>query len=197
MAAEHETHDQPTQDDRVAQKRAAQERIEQTRQERLRQLEQDLRHNRRREWRRPLLAAGVVIFVLWLVVQLIPLEMDNPRVVNEPDWSAAPPEVRELAVDACFDCHSHETDWPWYAQVAPMRLYIWNEVREGRAAMNFSDWEDAPASLDEIENQIDKGLMPPWTYTLGSREARLSDAEKERLIEGLRAVLAESEQNAD
>lgn len=154
--------------------------------DRLAALERDLR----RDWRKPLLALGGLLLIAWAVLQLIPLDMDNPPVVGEPDWSVVSPDVRALAVDACFDCHSHETDWPWYSKVAPMRVYIWNEVREGRRDLNFSDWAAAPGKIEDIERQIEKDLMPPWAYTLGHPEARLSASDKQALIDGLRQVIA-------
>ena len=151
------------------------------RRDRLQQLERDLQRTRRGRGRKLLLVA-------WLALQLIPLAMDNPPVTSEPDWSAAPPGTRALVQAACYDCHSHATDWPWYAKIAPMRVYIWNEVREGRAALNFSAWDAQPVEMDAIIAQVENDLMPPWLYTVRHRDARLSPAEKDALIAGLRAV---------
>jgi hypothetical protein len=69
-------------------------------------------------WRilRLLLIVGVVVFV---AIQLVPYGRDhtNPPVTAEPRWDS--PQTRTLAVSACFDCHSNETAWPWYTNVAP------------------------------------------------------------------------------
>lgn len=62
----------------------------------------------------------------------------NPPVVSEPTWDS--PETRALAVRACYDCHSNETVWPWYTNVAPVSWLIQREVAEGREELNFSTW---------------------------------------------------------
>src|SRR5262245_48076822 len=84
-----------------------------------------------------LLALSVVIFI---GIQLIPLTrwQTNPVVVAEPNWPTA--EDRALAQRACFDCHSNETVWPWYAHVAPVSWLVTRDVVEGRQKLNFSEW---------------------------------------------------------
>ena len=84
-----------------------------------------------------LLSVCVAIFLL---IQLIPYGRDhtNPAVVAEPAWDL--PETRALAVRACFDCHSNETIWPWYSNVAPISWLVQRDVDEGREKLNFSEW---------------------------------------------------------
>ena len=132
-----------------------------------------------------LVGLAVVIFVL---LQLIPgYPLSNPAVVAEPSWDS--PQTRELAKRACFDCHSNESVWPWYAHVAPVKWLVVNDAVEGRKAFNFSDWHVGDMSGQEAAEQIEEGEMPLPQYLLMHPEARLTSEEKQQLINGLQATM--------
>ncbi|HEX7229427.1 MAG TPA: heme-binding domain-containing protein [Candidatus Binatia bacterium] len=80
------------------------------------------------------------IIVVLLAIQLIPYGHDhtNPPVHAEPAWDN--PRTRELAARACFDCHSDQTVWPWYSNIAPISWLIQRDVEKGRSELNFSEW---------------------------------------------------------
>jgi len=126
------------------------------------------------------------------VIQFVPYGRDhtNPAVSAEPEWDR--PETRALAVRACYDCHSNETAWPWYTEIAPVSWLATNHVEEGRAILDFSTWDQPQHELDEMAETIDEGEMPPTYYTILHSTARLSAAEKQQLIDGLRATVAAS-----
>ncbi|MEZ4660589.1 MAG: heme-binding domain-containing protein [Caldilineaceae bacterium] len=138
--------------------------------------------------KRYLRIAGIVIVVLLILIQFIPVDRSNPPVTREVQWDS--PETRALAQRACFDCHSNETVWPWYAYVAPVSLNVAHHVEEGRGRLNFSMWDQPNEDFREMEKTIREGQMPLWDYLLAHSEAKLSDAEKEALIAGLQATLA-------
>lgn len=129
---------------------------------------------------------------LFVLIQLVPYgrNHNNPPVVQEPAWDS--PQTRELARRACFDCHSNETVWPWYSNVAPASWLIQHDVEEGRRKLNFSEWNRRQNELDEITEVIQEGEMPPIYYVLLHPEANLSQQEKEALIAGLRATIRQS-----
>jgi len=129
----------------------------------------------------------------WLGLQLLPDNRTNPPIVNEPQWDS--PQTRELAERACFDCHSNETKWPWYSNVSPFTQLIWREVRKGRSELNYSDWH--PKKKDESIEKILNGRMPPRKYLLLHPEARLTEAEKQALIAGLKATFGPSIEGAN
>jgi cytochrome c551/c552 len=133
------------------------------------------------------LAAGVLAF---LVIQLIPVDKTNPSVSAEPAWDS--PQTRALAKDACFDCHSNETVWPWYAKIAPSSWLLAHDVDEGRHELNFSEWGQGEMEVEEIAEVIEEGEMPPWYYALMHPDAKLSDSEKRTLIDGLQATVGQS-----
>lgn len=119
------------------------------------------------------------------LIQFIPASRPqaNPAVVEEPAWDT--PQTRALAKRACFNCHSNETVWPWYSQVAPISWLTERDVKEGRSHLNFSEWNKTHPLGDEITEQIDSGSMPLWFYLPMHPEARLTPAEKAALIAGI------------
>jgi hypothetical protein len=148
---------------------------------------------------RPILASAAVFAAGFLLLQLAPYGRahDNPPTVSEPNWDD--PRTRELAVRACFDCHSNETRWPWYSNIAPFSWLVQGDVDQGRLHLNFSDWnqshEDHGHESHDPEVLADAILedeMPLSRYLLAHPEARLTSAEKEALAAGLQATAAQS-----
>ena len=82
----------------------------------------------------------IVIIGLFVLIQVVPYGRNhaNPPVLNEPRWDS--PKTRQLAVRACYDCHSNETIWPWYSNVAPVSWLVQKDVDQGRDEINFSEW---------------------------------------------------------
>ena len=117
-----------------------------------------------------------VVVIVLLAIQLIPYGRDhaNPPTVQEPKWST--PATRQLAQDGCFDCHSNLTEWPWYTNVAPVSWLTKRDVDDGRAALNFSEWQrPQEADLEEVIDAIRSKDMPPPQYRLIHADARLSE----------------------
>lgn len=139
---------------------------------------------------RLILIVVAALIVLFLVIQLLPIGKDhtNPPVVSEPNWDS--PATRDLAQRACFDCHSNETVWPWYSNIAPFSWLIYSDVVEGRQKMNFSEWtQGGSQDIDELMEVLQEGEMPPFQYLLMHPEAKLTADEKQTLIDGLRNTI--------
>jgi hypothetical protein len=132
--------------------------------------------------------AGIAVIVLLVVLQFIPLGRDhsNPAVNAEPGWDT--PTTRALAKRACFDCHSNETEWPWYSHVAPVSWLVQDDVHEGRRKLNFSEWNRPQKNAEEAAEEVQKGKMPLWFYVPLHPQAKLSATEKSALINGLQAT---------
>ena len=134
------------------------------------------------------------LLALFVGLQLVPYGRDhtNPPVTGEPAWDA--PATRALAKQACFDCHSNETEWPLYASVAPVSWLVQHDVEEGRAALNFSEWQRPQKEAKEAAEEVREGDMPPVAYTLIHGHARLSDADVDRLAQGLARTVGGGEE---
>lgn len=132
-----------------------------------------------------LLRLAAILIVAALAIQLVPYGRShtNPPVLQEPAWDS--PQTRALAQRACFDCHSNETVWPWYSNIAPISWLAQRDVEEGREKLNFSEWGRGEQEIDELAEVIREGEMPMPIYLLQHPEARLSAAEKQALINGL------------
>jgi hypothetical protein len=121
---------------------------------------------------------GAVVVVLGM--QVIRFDRTNPSVTAD---IGAPADVAPVLRRACYDCHSNETVWPWYSQVAPVSWLLHRDVVEGRRHLNFSEWDRVPVEkrarrLRGVGKQVQAGEMPPWFYLPMHRTARLSDADK-------------------
>jgi cbb3-type cytochrome oxidase cytochrome c subunit len=134
----------------------------------------------------------IVAIALFVIIQFIPYGKDhtNPPVVSEPNWDSQ--QTRDLAQRACFDCHSNETVWPWYSNIAPVSWLVYRDVVEGRSRLNYSDWQNAYLNdPNEFSRVINEGEMPPFQYLLMHSSAKLSSTEKSDLINGLQKTLGQ------
>ena len=131
-----------------------------------------------------------------LAIQLVPYGRDltNPPVTGEPTWDAL--ETRALAKQACFDCHSNETEWPAYARIAPVSWLVQHDVNEGRAVLNFSEWPRPQEEAKAASEEVVEGDMPPVAYRWLHAHARLNASDRDRLAQGLSRTLGEQEARA-
>lgn len=108
------------------------------------------------------------------------------------------PEVKNILDKACMDCHSNETKYPWYAEVTPINMWIDGHVEEGCEHLNFSEWNTASASdrahmSEEIVEVVHEKEMPMLFYWLIHWEAKLTDAERQTIIDYFNATDPKSE----
>ncbi len=130
---------------------------------------------------------------LFLLLQLVPYgrNHNNPPVIQEPQWGST--QAQQIARQACYDCHSNETAWPWYTNIAPMSWLIQRDVEEGRIHLNFSEWGMGDHEDHDLGEAIREGEMPPRQYTLIHPEARLDAARREILLDGLPADIGSNQ----
>lgn len=123
--------------------------------------------------------------VLLIGIQLVPVDRSNPPVRTVID---APEEVERVLRDACWSCHSNETRWPWYGYVAPVSWFLSDHVHDGREDLNFTEWpagdaEEVQDLAEEVGEQIEADAMPPTTYRWMHAEARLTEEERQVLLD--------------
>jgi len=122
----------------------------------------------------------IALAVILIAIQFVPVSKTNPPVtadLNEPI------KVKEIFKRACYNCHSNETVWPWYSNIAPVSWLVADDVKEAREHLNFSEWgnlsrKDKVKMKEEIWEEIEKEEMPLWKYKILHPEAMLTQKDK-------------------
>lgn len=130
-----------------------------------------------------------------LLVILIGMQFYRPdKNVAEGDYVTAfetetqpSSEVKEILKTACYDCHSANTEYPWYNNIAPVSYWLADHIEEGKEHLNFSDWENYDAKkkdhkLEEVIEEVKEGEMPLNEYTWTHADAKLSDEQISALL---------------
>ncbi|MGB5917914.1 MULTISPECIES: heme-binding domain-containing protein [unclassified Arcobacter] len=128
----------------------------------------------------------LIFFVVLLLMQAIQIDKTNP-VIDKSLEIQTPKEVKVLLKNACYDCHSSETIWPWYSSIAPGSWIIEGHVVDGRKALDFSKWanytkEEKEKKLKEIYRTA-YAAMPLASYTWIHKEANLTKEQRELIRE--------------
>ncbi|MDE3099457.1 MAG: heme-binding domain-containing protein [Verrucomicrobiota bacterium] len=134
-------------------------------------------------------------FAVFASLQLFNPPRTNPPVKNDFVTAAHPPgDVAAVIHAACYDCHSYETKWPWYAHVAPVSWFIVSDVKNGREHLELSDWPADPRraarQLERINEALDYREMPLKRYTLIHADARLTEAQRKKIMDWTDATAA-------
>jgi len=135
---------------------------------------------------------------LFVGIQFVPYGKNhtNPPIISEPQWDT--PRTKELFNNACANCHSHQSTYPWYSNVAPVSWLLQRDIDEGREHFNVSAWGAQKKNEGkEAAKEVREGEMPPWFYLPTHPEAKLSNSEKQELIRGLEKTFGKeaSEEN--
>jgi len=124
------------------------------------------------------------IIAVLVAIQFIPTKKTNPKTDKRYEIKA-PKEIMTLFKRACYDCHSNETKWPWYSNIAPASFYIAKHVNDGRAWLNFSEWEKYdPNKKRKLKKEIFRAValaMPLPMYLLAHKDAKLTEEEKDKI----------------
>jgi hypothetical protein len=144
-----------------------------------------------------LIAAGALVGV----AQVVRFPHTNPPVHGD---LVAPVAIKDLLRGACYDCHSNETQWPWYSNLAPASWLVHHEVEDGRQRLNFSDWaeyaadaETAVQKLTQISQLVASQDMAPWYYRLLRPRGRLSAAQREGVVGWAERAAGEQRRRSD
>lgn len=131
----------------------------------------------------------VILVVVFILIQFYPSEKPSVLTDNPNDLIATnsvPENIASKLKAACYDCHSNESTFPWYASVAPTKWLVYDHINEGREELNFSNWnalsiDDKSDVLDNISTMVLEGEMPIKGYTILHSEANLSEADREAI----------------
>jgi len=138
---------------------------------------------------------GIGLLVILLLLQAYrPAKNDSKKTDNDISASyAVPDDVKLILAKACNDCHSNNTAYPWYSNIQPVGIWLNNHVNDGKRHMNFNEFKTFKVArqykkLDECIEQIKEGEMPLESYTWIHKEAKLTEAEKQKLYDWCGAV---------
>ena len=143
----------------------------------------------KKKW--PLILLGAL--GIFAGLQLTNPARTNPPVITDFITAVRPPASVAAAIRAaCYDCHSHETIWPWYSRIAPVSWLVVSDTDEGRDHLDFSDWPDEAAraakKMDRINEVLGYREMPPKKYTLIHADARLTEAQRKEIMDWMDAA---------
>lgn len=140
------------------------------------------------------------IIALSLLLALIVMQFFKPERNLSADTSKSiataypmPENVKTVLKNACLDCHSNSTQYPWYASIQPIAWWLADHVKDGKRHLNFDNFMTYRVyrqyhKLEEIDEVIQEGEMPMTSYTLAHREAKLSADQKDLLISWSKAL---------
>jgi hypothetical protein len=129
------------------------------------------------------------LLAVFIIIQFISIDKTNPPVDKSKDFLAlkkTPQDIAQLIRNSCYDCHSNETKYPWYAKIQPVAWYLKDHIDEGREELNFSEFANYEAirqakKMRKSANEIEEGEMPLESYTLIHQKAKLTSEQKEKL----------------
>ncbi|MFQ5628716.1 MAG: heme-binding domain-containing protein [bacterium] len=126
------------------------------------------------------------VAILLVIIQFIPVDRMNPPVVKQSELQV-PGDVMDIFRKSCFDCHSNQTNWPFYSYVAPVSWLVAHDVEEGREKFNFSEWQKLTEAKkrklqEEIAEEISEDEMPLWIYLIMHPQAELTEQQKQTVM---------------
>lgn len=137
-----------------------------------------------------------IIVVVLIGIQFIPVDRSVPD--YEPSdllvLANADDGMVKLVKDACYDCHSYESEYPGYANVAPLSMWIQGHIDHGREELNFSTWGEMPPEdrkhlLKESAEKVEKKEMPLTPFLITHPEARITEEQRAEMAAWFRAQM--------
>jgi heme-binding protein len=129
---------------------------------------------------------ALVLLVALVGIQFVPTTRNQSDIVPKTDFmivNEVPTNIKEKIQISCYDCHSNNTQYPWYNKVQPMAWLLQRHIAEGKSELNFNEWDTysnrrKKSKLKSTISQIENGEMPMDSYTLIHSDAKFSDSEK-------------------
>ncbi|WP_339662242.1 heme-binding domain-containing protein [Croceibacter atlanticus] len=131
-----------------------------------------------------------------IVIQFFPITLNESDTVPQSDFmvvNQVPATIKNRLQVSCYDCHSNNTDYPWYSKIQPAAWYLEDHIQEGKDELNFNEWAEYSdrrknSKLRSIISQIEEDKMPLDSYTLIHRDAILSDEDKTLIVDFITAL---------
>jgi hypothetical protein len=134
---------------------------------------------------------AIIALVAFAGIQFVPTERNQNYTVPSTDFmlvNTVPEAIQNKLQVSCYDCHSNNTQHPWYNKVQPVAWLLEEHIKEGKAELNFNEWDSLSnrrkkSKLRSIIKQIESGEMPMDSYTIIHRDATFSETEKQEIIQ--------------
>ncbi len=138
-----------------------------------------------------------VLLVALIVIQFIHPKKNKatgPQPNHIGNSFTIPTDVKTILAKACYDCHSNNTRYPWYATFQPVHWWLNDHVKNGKKSMNYDEYTHKSLryqyhKMEETVEMVEDGFMPLDTYTWIHKDARLTSEEKNKIIGWAQAVM--------
>lgn len=145
----------------------------------------------------------LALLVVFIVIQFVKPDKNQSSADSPNDIFShyqAPDSTKQLIRTVCYDCHSNNTAYPWYAEIQPVAWWLAHHVDEGKAEMNFSEFasyapKKADHKLEELVEMVSEEEMPLQSYTILHKNARLSDSQRLSITNWAKQVRAQIQPN--
>ena len=132
-----------------------------------------------------------ILLVGFVGIQFVPTDLNQSDTVPKTDFllvNNTQENISALLQESCYDCHSNNTEYPWYNKVQPVAWFLEDHINEGKEELNFNEWDAYSnrrknSKLKSIISQVKDDEMPLASYTLIHKDAKLSNSEKTLIID--------------
>lgn len=126
------------------------------------------------------------LLIAFVGIQFMSTTRNQSNKILETDFTKTfntPSNIQQLVGKSCYDCHSNNTNYQWYHKIQPVSWLLENHIKEGKKELNFSEFgtyskRKQKSKLKSVISQIEENKMPPSTYTLIHKDAKLSEGDK-------------------
>ena len=138
----------------------------------------------------------VVSLIALVGIQFVPADVNKQEFIPDADFRYVydvPDNLVNILKNSCYDCHSNNTNYPWYSHIQPIRLMMDHHVEEGKEELNFSEFGNYSErrkrnKLRSITEQIEKGKMPLPSYLWLHSEATINQSQIDSILSFLNEV---------
>jgi hypothetical protein len=137
-----------------------------------------------------------ILLLAFIVIQFFRPAKNKAEGISNNDISkiyTVPADVQSILKTSCYDCHSNNTVYPWYAEIQPAAWWLADHVKEGKKELNFSEFASYRIGrqyrkLEEINKEVKERERPLESYLWIHKNSKLSDQQKLTLANWVTAV---------
>jgi len=139
---------------------------------------------------------ALILLVVSVGIQFVPTKLNQIEAIPKTDFllvNNTPNDIGVLLLSSCYDCHSNNTNYPWYSKIQPIAWFLEGHIKEGKSELNFSEWANYSdrrknSKLKSIISQIQDDKMPLLSYTIMHSDAVLSNSDKIKTIDYINQI---------